>query len=171
MSGLYSLLKIQVTPGKQNTLETSCVEVHFLPTATEARGESWKMTDGGFQIFSLVLDRNFPCLFTMSPMRPHPSLSPVMINWGAPHPTKQEADNQITQDCMSHLTYRSLFSGLKSGMESTEVLFTLRELEKKCQNLSCSFFYASVALTLLFFSAYFSLSLVLTASLHVRRGC
>lgn len=140
VSGLcYSLLKIQVTPGKQTTLETSCAEVHFLPTATEARGESWKMTDGGFQIFCLVLDRNFPCLFTMSPLR-HTS-SPLQWQTEVLHTRWSRRQIIKSHRIACHIWPTGpCFLGSRAGWNPQKCFWLCERWNKKTKSQLCSFF-------------------------------
>lgn len=91
--------------------------------------------------------------------------------------SRQEADNQITQDYVSHLTCEDPVSVLESGIQSTEEFFvclSVREKKRQINSLSCSvfsiFFCISISLTHIL-SASFALSLAVTVSLHVGRDC
>ncbi len=114
------------------------------------------MTDGGYQIFPLDKVKIRDCLFMMSPFCPT-SPSPVMKDWGGVAVSRQEADNQITQDYVSHLTCMDPVSVLKSVIQSTEDFFFVclcvweRENRRQINSQSCSvfsyFFCISISLT------------------------
>lgn len=57
-------------PWETERCVSSCVGANLLPTVTEAWGGSWKMTDGGYQVFRLDWLKIRDCLLMMSPFCP-----------------------------------------------------------------------------------------------------
>lgn len=93
--------------------ETSCAEVHFLPTVTEAWGESWKMTDD----WKLSDFSSRPSQKPWLPLRDEPGLPRLSFLWVGIAASRQEADNEITQDYVSQLTCMDPVSILESRIE------------------------------------------------------
>lgn len=73
------------------------------PPSLKHEQDPEKMTDGGSQIFRLDRVKIRDCLLMMSPFLPT-SASSVMKECGGAAAPRQQADNQITQDYVSHLT-------------------------------------------------------------------
>lgn len=126
--------------------ETSCAEVHFLPKVTEAWGESWKMTDDWKRSDFSSRPSQKPWL----PLHDEPGLPHLSFLWGGIAASRQEADNEITQDYVSQLTCMDLVSVLETRIESVEVFLPVwdREMENTKKEISA----------LLIFPLHFSLS-------------
>lgn len=121
---------------------------HHWSTRRILKDDGWRLSD--------LLSRPSQALWLPlhdEPILGPPLRSPVIKDWGGEAMSRQEADNQIIQDCVSHLTCMDPVSVLKSVIQSMEELFVClcvrgREKEtKKFSALLCFFLYFYLSFT------------------------